>query len=473
MRTPGKLILWVALAALFSAGFVLRASEVVNDVTLLHPVVVDRVIRPRTIGDIVRAVKHSTGPISIGGARHSQGGQIAQENSLHFDMTSFNKVVAFDPVEKTITVQSGITWRDIQDMIDPADLSVSIMQSYASFTVGGSLSVNCHGRYVGAGPIISSVQSIKIVLADGRLIQTSPCSHPDIFYSAIGGYGGIGVIVEATLQLTDNARVARTTELMPLRQYRSFFLSKIRDSPTAVFHNADIYPPAYDSVRVVTWSATDKPVTIKSRLRPRTASSWGDRAKISFLAAAPLGLGKWARQYLVDPLNGLAHPVEWRNYEASFDVAELEPGSREKSTDVLQEYFVPVERFDDFYPKLRTILREQHVNVLNISVRHARKDPGSLLAWAKTEVFAFVIYYRQGTTEPAKRAVGIWTRKLIGAALSVNGSYYLPYQIWADRAQFRRAYPAAARFLAIKHRVDPQNRFRNKLWDAYDPALVK
>jgi hypothetical protein len=31
----------------------------------------------------------------------------------------------------------------------------------------------------------------------------------------------------------------------------------------------------------------------------------------------------------------------------------------------------------------------------------------------------------------------------------------------------RRAYPEAARFSALKARVDPDKRFRNLLWDAY------
>ena len=57
------------------------------------------------------------------------------------------------------------------------------------------------------------------------------------------------------------------------------------------------------------------------------------------------------------------------------------------------------------------------VNVINISIRHAKQDSGSLLAWAKSDVFAFVIYYRQGTTEADKQRVGNWTRELIAAVI--------------------------------------------------------
>src|SRR5580698_6394602 len=140
-----------------------RGAEIVNDITQLNPIKVERVVIPRTVEEISALVRDSTGPISIGGGRNSQGGQTATENCLQLDMRGFNKVLALDPTRKTITVQTGITWREVQEVIDPYNLSVGIMQTYANFTVGGSLSVNCHGRYVNAGPIIFSVMSIRVV----------------------------------------------------------------------------------------------------------------------------------------------------------------------------------------------------------------------------------------------------------------------------------------------------------------------
>ena len=107
------------------------------------------------------------------------------------------------------------------------------------------------------------------------------------------------------------------------------------------------------------------------------------------------------------------------------------------------------------------------VNVINVSIRHANQDPGSLLAWARTEVFAFVIYYKQGTSASAQKEVGVWTRELLDAALNVGGSYYLPYQLHATQAQFLRAYPRASEFFALKRRLDPANKFTNELWNTY------
>ena len=123
---------------------------------------------------------------------------------------SFKKlilVVEFAPLRKTIRVQAGIRWCDIQRFVDPHGLAVKIMQTYANFTVGGSLSVNVHGRYLGFGPLVLSVRAIKIVVASGEVIDASPTQNSELFYGAIGGYGCLGVIVEAELDLADNTRV--------------------------------------------------------------------------------------------------------------------------------------------------------------------------------------------------------------------------------------------------------------------------
>jgi FAD/FMN-containing dehydrogenase len=455
-------LLWIATVA---AGV---RAEVVNDVTRLNPIAVARVVTPGSADEVRRVVASSPGPISIGGGRYSMGGQIATDQALFLDMRAMDHVLAFSPKERTITVEPGITWRQIQEKIDPANLSLAIMQSYANFTVGGSLSVNAHGRYVDQGPLIRSVRSIAIVLADGRLVEASPSENSDIFYGAIGGYGGLGVIVSATLALEPNDRLERHAEVVPLKEYTRYFDAHVRRSRTAVLHNADIYPPAYDTVMAITYAKTDRDVTVPDRLRTPDRSHWLDELTSYWIADLPFG--KALRQHVLDPWRLGGSPVVWRNYEASYDVRDLEPASRERSTYVLQEYFVPVASFDEFAAKMADIFTRYGVNVLNVSIRHASEDPGSLLAWARHECFAFVVYYQQGTERSAQTMVGIWTRELIDAALSVDGSYYLPYQIHATDEQFRRAYPRAGEFFALKRRLDPTYKFRNRLWARYLPA---
>ena len=242
------LILTLAAGALtLSSLAVVRQPEplvdppgIVNDISRLNPVRVAEVLTPTTTQEIVQAVSNHPGPISIGGARHSMGGQIAAEGSLHIDMRRLNRILEFDARARTIRVQAGTRWRQIQEHVDPSGLAVANMQSYASFTVGGSLSVNAHGRYVGAGPLISSVRSLEIVLADGSRIEASPSRNTDVFYGAIGGYGGLGVITEVTLGLADNVRVERRQRTVRIDALPDYVVRDVLSGPTGAVQRGPV-----------------------------------------------------------------------------------------------------------------------------------------------------------------------------------------------------------------------------------------
>jgi FAD/FMN-containing dehydrogenase len=448
-----------------------ESALIVNDVTGLNPVPVWAIAKPKSVQEVVDAVTRTQGPLSVGGGHFSMGGQTASPDSLHLDMREFNQVVSFSPGDKVIRVQSGIRWRDIQTFIDPHNLSVKIMQTYSNFTVGGSLSVNVHGRYMGLGPVVLSVRSIKLVLQDGTVTDASPTHNTELFYGVIGGYGGLAIIVEAELQLADNVRVKRLSRKMSTAEYTSHFKAKVRYFQDAVFHNADLYPPHYQRVRSVTWARTEEPVTQPLRLQDKKQSYPLERYFVWAVSETPLG--KWRREFIIDPIILRSKKIHWRNYEASYDVAELEPASRTHTTYVLQEYFVPVEKFDAFVPKMAEILQRYKVNALNVSVRHALADLGAMMAWARGETFAFVLYYKQRTRDNAINRVAVWTRELIDAAVSVGGCYYLPYQPHATPEQFHAAYPRAQELFAMKRRLDPDFRLRNVLWDKYySPTLA-
>ena len=444
------------------------SSVRIDEVTRLHPVTMARVVTPRSIEDIVTAVQATPGPISIGGGRYSMGGQTATPDGTQLDMRQFRGVVALDTAARTITVRSGTRWREVQEALDRVGLAVKIMQTYNTFTVGGALSVNAHGRYIGQGPLVRSVRDVTLVLADGRVVTASPTVEPDLFYGAVGGYGALGVIANVTLDVAENSHVRRDDEKLPVASYLDYFRKQVRDDSTVVFHNADIYPPAYEQVHAVSYRRTTLPVTIADRMLPADQHAWSHRTAYEMITDWPKG--KWMREHLIDPVIYRGNPVEWRNYEASYDVSELEPPSRERDTYVLQEYFIPVDSIMAFMPRMRRVLQAHEVNAVNVSIRHALPDPGTYLAWAPNEVFAFVLYYKQHTDPASRREVGRWTRELIDAALASGGRYYLPYQPVATRVQFAAAYPRSAELFAVKQRVDPTAKFTNALWDLYRPA---
>jgi FAD/FMN-containing dehydrogenase/SAM-dependent methyltransferase len=443
----------------------------VNDVTRINPIEVFAIATPHNTAELQDALKKTSLPVSIGGGHFSMGGHTASPGSLHLDLREMNQVLAFDPQQRVIRVQAGIRWCDIQKFVDPHGLSVKIMQTYANFTVGGALSVNAHGRYVGLGPVVLSVRSITLVLASGETIEVAPTRNSEFFYAAIGGYGGIGIIAEVELDLIENVRVERSQKKMRTADYAAWFDANVRGRGDVIFHNADLYPPHYTRARAVSWVRTDRPTTTSARLQPLRRAYF---LELYFLwAVSETPLGKFRREYILDPLLYFRKKVHWRNYEAGYDVAELEPVGRRHRTYVLQEYFVPHDHLLEFIPKMAAILNRHRVNTINVSIRHALSDPGTLLAWARGETFAFVLYHKQRTRDNAKERVGVWTRELIEAVIECGGTYYLPYQLHATDEQFHRAYPRARELFVLKQKLDLAYRLRGALWDKYYMPTVQ
>src|SRR3954466_11548831 len=104
-------ILFVVLELLLIGGA--WANDVVNDNSQLNPIRVNKVVVRSSIQEICELVRDHKGPISVGGGRYSQGGQIAIENALFLDMKRMDRILNLDVKARKITVESGTTWRKI------------------------------------------------------------------------------------------------------------------------------------------------------------------------------------------------------------------------------------------------------------------------------------------------------------------------------------------------------------------------
>jgi hypothetical protein len=305
-------------------------STQVNDVTQLNPIQVEHVYVPKSEEEISQIIKNSKGKIAIGGARNSMGGQIGTQDGIQIDMREFNNILSLSTSTKEITVQSGVRWYQIQQYIDPYNLSVMIMQSYNNFSVGGSLSTNVHGRYIGYGPLIGSVKSFRIILYDGKIVEASREKNQELFYSVIGGYGAFGVVTDVTLKLADNINLERHIERVKLVDYVKYFQDNIENNKDVVFQNADIYVNNYTDTNSVSWVASSKNPTESAHFISKETDYPVNR--FSWYAMSEFPFGNELRQYLFDPILNRKESVHSRNYEASYDISELEPSSRKDFT---------------------------------------------------------------------------------------------------------------------------------------------
>ena len=251
---------------------------------------------------------------------------------------------------------------------------------------------------------------------------------------------------------------------MALQEYRPWFYREVASQADLVMHNGILYPDDFSTIRAVSYRRTEAALTEPDRLSPLQQGSHLQRAGIRLSGWSS---GIKLREATLDPLLFRSPKVQWRNHEASLDVSELEPISGADFSYVLQEYFVPPAQLERFVGELARLTHQHQATLINVSIRHAKADPHTLLSWAPEGVFALVLYYRQGSSPLERERAAAWARDLIAAALRCGGRHYLPYQIHASREQFLQGYPRAAEYFALKRQVDPSNRFRNRLWDAY------
>lgn len=169
-------------------------SVTFHDVSRLEIVRVSRVVRIRNIDDIrqtINEARTSHQKVSIAGIRHSQGGQSYVTDGIVLDMTSYCRVLNINPSTRIMTVQSGASWEHVQVAANQKNLGVEVMQSSNIFTIGGSLSVNAHGRDPHYGSIVNSTVAFRLLTYDGIIRNVSRQENPQLFQLAIGGYGSV------------------------------------------------------------------------------------------------------------------------------------------------------------------------------------------------------------------------------------------------------------------------------------------
>lgn len=433
-----------------------------NDISDLEKTHLSKILNFTTEEEIIQQLKNPSW-ICLAGGQFSQGGHTLADQATQIKFDNYNKIIHLDVENKTVRVQAGIRWRQLQEEIDKYNLSIKVMQSYSNFSVGGSVSVNCHGRYIGTGSISDTIRSMRVVLSNGDVVEANRDQNQDIFAAVIGGYGLIGIVTEVELDLIENEKMERKAEYVDLKDYLRYFKENIENNQNVIMHNADLLPPLFNKPLAISYLKTNKDLTISEKLQSHNKNYNKEQNLIWFFSE--FNSDNLREKFITsDILN--TEKVIYRNYEASLDVYSLEPRTRKMSTYLLQEYFIPTEKIEEFAKKMSSILINNEVNALNISIRHAKKDTTSVLKWAKEDVFCFVLYFKQRKYFHIDELNSSWTQELIDAAISCGGTYYLPYRPHATQEQFNNCYNTSS-FLQTKMKYDPNMRLVNNLFLRY------
>lgn len=399
------------------------------------------------------------------GARHSMGGQSLAQNGTA--ITLGQDMVEPDTTKKTYLVAGGTRWRNVITKLDAIGFSPAVMQSNNDFGVASTYCVNAHGWPVAFSSGGTTVQSLKLLLASGDHITCSRQENTEIFSAAMGGYGLFGVITELELTMVPNANLLPTYELVSSEEFGQKFVDTIRNDKSVQM--------AYGRMDVTIGSFFSSALLISYRPTPDqnnipAASGSGIVSRIAgniFRAQVESDHWKMVRWNIESRVNPMINQgASTRNSLMNEPVATLADGD-ESRTDILHEYFVDANKFDDFVKVCRDVIPSSFQQLLNVTLRFVDTDHDSVLTYATSPRIAAVMLFSQEKSVRAEADMVRMTHALIERVLAIGGNYYLPYRPHASVDQFRRAYPLFQEFAALKRKYDPKELFRHTLWDNY------
>jgi decaprenylphospho-beta-D-ribofuranose 2-oxidase len=447
------------------------------DVARLAPAKVARVDDARAVEQLQAVLRDARArglKVSISGSRHSQGGHTYRPGGVVLNMRTFNRIRHIDTAGPRITVESGATWDEVQRALAPRGLAIKVMQSSNIFTVGGTLSANAHGRDVDVMQVVDVVERFGLLLADGRVVEVSRTENPELFSLVVGGYGMYGVILDVTLRVTRDEVYQQRSESVDYREFPAWFARRVKGDSDVVLMLArpsiDPHPDRFlREVVAVTWSRvrdgrtaafdlTEEEHVLRDRFFFGLSRrfDWAKSLRWRLQKRVELGAGATRLVSRNNSMRPPLAPLEFLDYRSSRD------------TDIIQEYYVPVDRFVPFMDRFREILLEGDMNVLSSTVRYVKPNRTPTLAYAPDrEVFAIIQMSNVGLSAEAQAHAERVTRELVDAAIEHGGTYYLTYQLYPTPAQLHRAYPTAARAFERKRFYDPGELFSSQFYERY------
>ncbi|MGV3539265.1 MAG: FAD-binding oxidoreductase [Rufibacter sp.] len=437
----------------------------IDSLVKVHP---DSAVALHQLISLLTYAKANKKPVSIAGARHSMGGHTIAPDGIYINMLPF-KHLSLDTTTHVLRVGAGALWAEVIPYLNKYGRSVSIMQSDNAFSVGGSISVNCHGWQHNKPPIASSVLSFDLLLANGKVITCSRKENPELFSLALGGYGLFGIILYVELQTVPNEMYSYHRVIMPSEKYLAYYTQHVDRNKLVkmVFGRLNVTEENFLETAMLHYFEYQAPAPRGSSLQ---SPEFTTLKKSIFLGSKNEAYGKklrWNSEQVYSRLQiGSVHA---RNQIMNGNPADYLNQSSSQ-TDILHEYFIPRENFHLFVEKLQEIVPTHQQDLLNVTVRNVYQDKDTYLHYAPSEMFAFVMFFNQTLSPAAEKDMVALTQELIYAATQLGGKYYLPYRLHATKEQFHQAYPMAQSFFKKKLQYDSAEIFQNKFYQTYKPA---
>lgn len=171
------------------------------------------VVFPESIADVQAIVRWANASgvslVPSGGRTGLSGGAMAARGEVVVAMERMNRVLAFDPLDRTLRVEAGVVTEAVQATARGYALYYPVdFGSRGSSQIGGNVATNAGGiKVLRYGMTRDWVTGLKVVTGTGEVLDLNRglaknATGYDFRHLFIGSEGTLGFVVEATLQLT-------------------------------------------------------------------------------------------------------------------------------------------------------------------------------------------------------------------------------------------------------------------------------
>ena len=421
-----------------------------------YPRIDCRMLKPRSEADLRSILVAESSLIARGNGRSY--GDPALNSRATVTLHSMDRLLAFDSAIGVLEAEAGVMLSDIIDVFLPRGWFIPVTPGTKFVSLGGMIAADVHGKnHHKDGSLASHVESLRLMLADGRVVDCSRQDNRDLLEATCGGMGLTGVILSARLRL-------RKVDSAWIRQeaFRTRDLAETMD--------------AFESSRDWTYSVAWIDCLASGPRLGRSLLYRGEHARIEELPsrcrAKPFDVPRRRTRKVSFDFPSLAlNRWSVRAFNALY-YALAKPGRAIVDYDT---YFYPLDAIGDWnriygrsgFVQYQCVLPKDvsRRSLAEILGRIGRAGSGSFLSVLKLlgpgrGLLSFPLEgYTLALDFPVRPVTFAILRELDAIVTTYGGRLYLAKDARAAAATFRAGYSGLDEFEAVRRQVDPSHKF--------------